>query len=58
MTYDRWCILNDELWELKAKCYNVEDEKTGIVLSRLCSIMQEFLSYIPKEDNYDKTNYR
>ena len=58
MTYGRWCILNDELWQLKAKCYNVEDEKTGIVLSRLCSMMQEFLSYIPKEDNNDQTDYQ
>ena len=58
MTYDKWLILDNELWKLKAKCYDVEDEKTGIVLSRLCSMMQEFLSYIPKEDNNDKTNYR
>lgn len=55
MTYDRWLILDNELWQLKAKCYDVEDEKTGIVLFRLCSIMQEFLSYIPKEENYDQT---
>lgn len=53
MTYDRWLILDNELWQIKAKCYDVEDEKTGIVLLRLCSIMQEVLSYIPKEGNYD-----
>ena len=55
MTYDRQLILDNELWQLKAKCYDVEDEKTGIALSRLCSMMQEFLSYIPKEENYDQT---
>lgn len=53
MTYDRWCILNDELWDLRGRAYDIEDEQVGILINRLCSMMQEILSYIPKEDNDD-----
>lgn len=45
--------LNDELWDLKAKSLDVQDIKAAIILSRLCSIVQEILIYIPKENDND-----
>lgn len=56
MNVERYQAVHDELWKLKTQALNFNDEKTGIVVSRLCSIMQEILADIPKErdDNNDQ----
>lgn len=48
---ERYQAVHDELWKLKTQALNFNDEETGIVVSRLCSIMQEILADIAKERN-------
>lgn len=38
------CAITDEIWKLKEKCFDVEDEKVGQILYALCSILQQVVA--------------
>lgn len=44
--------VNDEIWGLKEKCLDVDDPKVGQILYKLCSLMQENMIGLTKENDY------
>ena len=47
-TRDDIVRINDEIWKLKEKCFDVKDEHVGQILYRLCQMVQEITVALSK----------
>lgn len=56
MDINRFNALNDEIWNLKEKCFDLSDARIGNILYRLCSLSQEIINELPISENVKEEN--